>query len=118
MASYEGVIWHLASGEQLCKHVPCCYVCTIRVKRVPKLDLVNRRPLAASTLWNLPHLWSIYSSHTMSSPMLANAPPVVDDRRCPLRRFSSLRRHSDCAPGSASLASLGCHRFHLDLNCP
>src|SRR2546423_11679328 len=45
--------------------------------------------------------------------------PVAGYRRYPPRRFVFSSSAAPTAPpGSAFLASPGCHRFHLDLHCP
>lgn len=57
------------------------------------------------------------TSHVLAH--VANAPPVAAYPRYPPRRFVSFPSAAPTAPpGSAFLASPGCHRGHLDLNEP
>jgi hypothetical protein len=88
------------------------------VKWAPKPDPVKRRPPspAAFILRNLPYLWSIFvTSQVLTN--VANASLVAGYRRHPPRRLVSSSSATPTAPpGSAFLASPGCHWFHLDLS--
>jgi hypothetical protein len=80
---------------------------TIRVKRLPKLDLVKPRPPAARRFYftelAVPFVYIFVSSHVLAN--VANAAPVLDYRRDPPRCFVfSSSAAPDCPP-RVSIAS-------------
>jgi hypothetical protein len=84
-------------------------------------DTVKRRPPTARRFYfttpAVPWLYIFVTSHVLAH--VANAPPVAAYPRYPPRRFVSFPSAAPTAPpGSAFLASPGCHRGHLDLDEP